>query len=158
METLNIIIATLLAYSLISTLVYIILRENETVLEAFGLGIVGLLLSGIMAVVRKVIFQLKYRIGKRSIIEECNGLRYQCKPQDTDDITGWKDGYKLIKRYASKSEWKDLPAYSKEFIEECKRNCDHCKYNDECNRGKTYVKCEHDEYGVVIEFNKFEKE
>lgn len=160
METLIIItiLLTLIIYSLISTIIYIISGENEEVIVIFGLGIVGLTLSGVMSIIRKIYHYLKYNCEKRSIIRKVsNGALYRCKTKDTNDICHWVSGYELVKRYASKTEWIKLPDFSKEFIEQCKRNCDHCKYNDECERGKTYVKCKHDEYGVVLEFDKFEK-
>ena len=161
METLNIIIITLLIYSLITTIAYIISGENENVLIAFGLGIVGLFLLGICELIRKIRKLFKYRIGKRSIFEEdtIGGDWIKCKTKHTDDILWMPDNYKLIKRYASKSEWKGLPDFSKEFIEKSKRNCDHCKYDKECLCDFPYdkVKCKHNGYGTVIEFDKFEK-
>lgn len=164
METLNIIIITvlltLLIYSLIATIVYIISGEDEKVIEAFGLGIVGLSLLGIINTIRKIKHYIKYDLEKRSIIKKVsNGALYRCKTKDTNDICHWISGYKLVKRYASKTEWSRLPDFSKEFIDKSKRNCDHCKYDKECVCNFPYdkVKCKHDEYGVVLEFDQFEK-
>lgn len=157
METLNIIIATIIVYSAISTVAYIISKENDDVLAAFGLGIVGLLLIGIMSIIRKIIYQCKYRIGKRSIfVEEATHNNYKCNPKYADDINGWNSGYRLVKRYASKNEYKNIPDFSKEFIENALRNCDHCKHNDVCGY-HTKPKCKHNEIEQVLEFDKFEK-
>ena len=69
-------------------------------------------------------------------------------------------GYKLLVRYAPKEKWEGLPEFSKEFIENSKRNCDHCKHDKSCicEFPYAYIRCEHDVYGMVIEFDKFEKE
>ena len=160
MNTFYIILLTLIVYSSISTITYIITKENEDVLCAFGLGIVGLSLSGILRVVERIVRMFRYHIGKRSIFEEkATGNRYKCKTKDSDDIWHWTEGYKLIKRYAKKNEWKDIPDFSKEFIEKSKINCDNCMYDDECCCDWPYdeVRCKHDQWGKVIEFDRFEK-
>lgn len=160
MEVFYTVLITLVAYSIISTLAYIISKDNEDVAIAFGLGIFGLTLCGILMIVRKIINKFKYHIGKRSIFEEeSTGNKYKCKVKDAADVE-WMFGYKIIKRYAEKSEWFDIPDFSKEFIEKSKINCDHCKYNNagECMCDYPYdrVRCKHDEWGAVLEFDKFE--
>lgn len=149
----------MVAYSLISTIVYLI-TDNEDVVIAFGLGIIGILLSAISRVANKIKRFFKYNIGKRSIFEEeSSGNKYKCKTSNTNDLL-WITGYRLVKRYASKSEWVDIPDFSKSFIENSKRNCDRCKYDGvECSGEHTNnnIKCKHDEYGKVLEFDKFEK-
>lgn len=160
MEILCTVIATLVVYSLISTITYLITDENEEVITGFGLGIVGLLLAGTIKMACKIVDIFKYHIGKRSIfIEENTGNKYKCKPKDADDIYCWVWGYKLTKKYAKKSEWVGIPDFSKEFIEISKRNCDNCKYDKECLWDYPYerIKCKHDEFGRVLEFDKFEK-
>lgn len=152
-----IILITLVAYSLVSTIVYLI-TDNEDAVIAFGLGVVGLTLSGILKIVYKIRSLFMYHIGKRSIFEEeSSGSKFKCRTSNTNDIQ-WVSGYKLIKRYATKTEWVNIPDFSKVFIEKSKRNCDHCRYNkvcdDECLES---IKCKHDEYGTVLEFDKFEK-
>lgn len=158
MNTFYIVLITLAAYSLFSTILYLI-TDNEDVVIAFGLGIIGLVLTGIMKIINKIKNLFKYHVGKRSIFEEeSSGNNYRCKTSDTDDIQ-WVSGYKLIKRYASKTEWIDIPDFSKEFIENSKRNCDYCKHDKECECKYPYtsVKCKHDEFGTVLEFDKFVK-
>lgn len=150
---------TLAAYSLISTITYLI-TDNEDIVIAFGLGIVGLSISVISRIIDIIRKLFKYHIGKRSIFEEESSCsKYKCKTSNTNDVQ-WITGYKLIKRYAVKSEWINIPDFSKEFIENSKRNCDRCKYDNEyCNREYTNenIKCKHDDYGKVLEFDKFEK-
>lgn len=158
MNIFYIVLITLVAYSLISTIVYLI-TDNEDIVIAFGLGIVGLTLSGTMKIIHKIKNLFKYHIGKRSIFEEeDSGNKYRCRTSNTDDIL-WGSGYKLVKRYASKGEWTDIPDFSKEFIENSKRNCDRCKYDKECSgeHSNENIKCKHDEYGRVLEFDKFVK-
>lgn len=162
MDTFYIVLITLIIYSLVSTVLFIITKENEDVAIAFGLGIVGLTLVGILQIIRKIANKFKYHIGKRSIfVEESTGNKYKCKVKDAEDIHHWVEGYKLIKRYAVKSEWIDIPDFSAEFISNSKKNCDNCKHDkpEECMCDYPYdrVRCKHDEYGRVLEFDKFEK-
>lgn len=158
MSIFYIVLITLAIYSLVSTILYLI-TDNEDLVIAFGLGIIGLTLSGIMKIIYKIKNLFKYHIGKRSIFEKENsGNKYKCKTSDTDDIQ-WVSGYKLIKRYACKSEWINIPNFNKEFVENSKRNCNRCKYDKECECEYPYtkVRCKHDGYGIVLEFDKFEK-
>lgn len=159
MDIFYIVLITLIAYSIISTLVYIISKDNENVAIAFGLGIFGLTLCGVLKIVRKIRDKFKYHIGKRSIFkEESTGNKYKCKVKDAEDIRCWTEGYKMIKRYAAKCEWVNIPDFSEEFIEKSKINCDNCKYDKECvcDYPRITVKCRHDGYGTVLEFDKFE--
>lgn len=148
----------MIVYSLISTIAYLI-TDNEDLVIAFGLGIVGLSTLGIARIVNKIIKLFKYNIGKRSIFEEeSSGNKYKCKTSNTNDVQ-WVLGYKLIKRYATKTECANIPYFSKGFVEKSKRNCDHCKYDKKCDGQHTNesIKCKHDKYGKVLEFDKFEK-
>ena len=159
MDVFYIVLITLVAYSIISTLTYIISKDNEDIAIAFGLGIFGLTLCGILKIIRKIRDKFKYHIGKRSIFEEeSTGNKYKCKVKDASDVE-WMSGYKIIKRYAEKSEWVDIPDFSNDFIKQSKINCDHCKYNNagECMCDYPYdgVRCKHDEWGAVLEFDKF---
>lgn len=159
MDVFYIVLITLAAYSIISTLAYIISKDNEDVAIVFGLGVFGLTLWGILKVVRKIRDKFKYHIGKRSIFEEeSTGNKYKCRVKDADDIRCWTEGYKMLKRYAKKSEWIDVPDFSEEFINNSKKNCDNCKHDKECACDYPYdrVKCKHDGYGTVLEFDKFE--
>lgn len=158
MNIFYIILLTLLIYSLIATIVFVVTKENENVAIAFGLGIVGLSIIGLCIVYKKFKYMFKYRIGKRAIFEETlTGKKYKCKIKDTNDIE-WMRNYKLVKRYAPKSEHKDIPEFSKAFIENSKKNCDNCKYDSECICEWPYnkIKCKND-CGTVIEFDKFKK-
>ena len=158
MNTFYIVLLTLVIYSLIGTVSYIITKDNEDVAIAFGLGIVGLTLSAILKIIRKIINKFKYHINKRSIFEEkSTGNKYKCKVKDASDIE-WIDDYQILKRYAQKSEWVNIPDFSKEFILNSKKNCNNCKHDKECMCDYPYdrVRCKHDEWGTVLEFDKFE--
>ena len=158
MNAFYIAVLTLIIYSLISTVVFVITKENEDVLAIFGLGIVGLVLLCITNIIYKIKNKLKYHINKRSIFEEvATGNKYKCKVSDSHNVD-WVPGYRLVKRYASRSEYIDIPDFSKDFIEKSRKNCDNCKYNKECdyNYPRNTIKCKND-YGIIIEFDKFEK-
>ncbi len=160
MSTLNIIILTLITYSAIAIVIYFISGEDSDVLEIFGIGIIGWILLFIINFIVMPIGDFFRYYDKRSIFkEESTGNKYVCHLKDSDDIYCWTEGYKLVKRYAPKSEWEGLPYFDKEFIEQSKRNCDNCKYDRECSREplSKNVKCKHDEWGTVTEFDKFDK-
>lgn len=139
-------------------MVYIITEENENILLVFGLGIIGFLLLAVMRIIQKIVKLFKYYIGKRSIFEEeSGGRRFKCRTSNTNDIQ-WVSGYKLVKRYTTKTEWTNIPDFSKAFIEKSKRNCDRCKYNKVCDdEYLESIKCKHNEHGRILEFNEFMK-
>ena len=68
----------------------------------------------------------------------------------------------MIKRYATKDEWKDLKPFTKEQIEVVQRNCDRCKHDGSCafdmwRVSLDKIRCKHDNFGTVTEFDKFER-
>lgn len=161
MSVLKIVILTIIIYSAITTIIIQISHENDDVIQICGLGIVGCTLAGIFHIICKIKNYYKYHYNKRSIFEnKKTNEKYICRVKDCNDVH-WNPNYKLIKRYADKSEWVNLPAFSDNFIAKCKINCNHCKYNKECNsfindyNGCKTIKCKHDEYGCVTEFDKF---
>ena len=158
MNTLSIIILTLIVYSLLAIVIYFLLGENEDTLEFFGLGIVGWILLFVFNFIVMPIGDFIRYYNKRSIFkEESTGNKYICNLKDTEDIYYWTEGYKLLKRYAPKSEWEGMPYFDKEFVKNSKINCNHCKHDKVCDHGGAYVKCKHDEWGTIVEFDKFEK-
>lgn len=163
MNTVYIVLITLIIYSVIATIVYIISGENDEVIAAFGLGIFGLALWGVMNIIHKIKNQFKWHIGKRSIFKNrFTGELFKCKVKEAVDMS-WMYDYKIVKRYAAKDEWRDIQDFSAEFIELSKCNCSNCKYDKECvhdDRDYPYynaIRCKHNEYGNVVEFDKFEK-
>lgn len=86
------------------------------------------------------------------------GNKVICHTKDASDVD-WNGEYKFVKRYADKSEWNGLPMIPEDVLAKCRINCDHCKFDKQCicNYPYTAVRCKHDEFGAVIEFNKFEK-
>ena len=154
MKIFVIIILTLVIYSLLTTLVIQISGCNDTVIGICGLGITGCIVAGICAVIRTIHKYFKYHYHKRSIFRNLtDGQDYFCSVKDCNDIN-WNKNYRIVKRYAPKKEWEKLSPISDEIIAICKINCYHCKYNTECQKK---VKCEHNEYGAITDFNKFEK-
>lgn len=158
MNTFLIIVLTLTIYSMIATIAIELTHENDEVIAAFGFGIFGCILILIRGWIRRVKQFFQYHHHKRSIFEErSTGKRYVCKTKDTEDVR-WNEGYQLIRRYVPKSEWIGIPEFDQAFIARCKRNCNHCKHDKSCqyNYPKN-IKCKHDEFGKVLEFDRFEE-
>lgn len=148
-NTILLIIVTLSIYSLIATITFILTNENDNIAIMFGLGIFGWLLISFCWIIRKIISWNKYH-NKRSIIQiEKTGEQKWCNLKDTNDIYAWHEGYKLIKRYAEKDEWSILKTFDKDFILNCKVNCDNCIHD-----GK---ECDSDGKMLCEDMNKFEK-
>lgn len=159
MNILTIVLITLTVYSAIACFISLGFSNKDDVFEIFGLGIVGLSILVIGCIIESILRFFKCHFNKRSIfVEETTGSKYICKTKDSTNIQDWISGYKLVKRYATKSEWKNIPYFSNEFIKKSKINCDHCKHDKECVCEFPYnkIKCKHDEYGMVLEFEKFE--
>lgn len=156
MDTLYVVLITLVVYSAVSTLAYIVSEQNDEVFTIFGVGVVGLLLVLVVAIGEKVISIFNYHIGKRSIFEEkSTGNKYKCKTRNADDIIETTSEYKLVKRYAKKDAWIDVPDFSKEVIKNSKINCSHCLYRNDC--AKLLPKCTCDKYGDILQYDKFEE-
>ncbi len=159
-NSLYIILLTLIIYSAIATIIIEVTHENDDVIAAFGFGLVGCSLVIVSKIMHKIHNYFKYYHNKCAIfVEENTGKKYRCKIKDSRDIQYWASGYKLIIRYANKSKWRNIPDFDKHFIENSKRNCDNCKYDEQCQYNFPYdqIKCKHDNYGTVLEFDKFEK-
>lgn len=153
------VIITLVVHSVIGTALYILTNENEDFIIGYGIGIVGMSLCGLLTVKRKFDIWYKYK-DKRSIFEDEDGSKYYCEIKYAKDFD-WH--YDVVKRYADKVEWENLTPFTKEQIEFAKRNCDRCKYQDDCTfdmfrKSLDRVRCEHDVYGYVTKFDKFEEE
>lgn len=160
MNTFYIALTTLIVYSLISFLIYLITYENENVLFVFGLGIIGLIVVALSKIHHMITNQFKYHIGKRSIFENKEtGKKYKCKTKYTSDIM-WSNVYKLVRRYATKLEYEGIPDFPDDFIKMSKVNCSHCKHNKKCDYDYDKydnVRCKHDDDCEILEFDKFEK-
>jgi len=155
-----IVLLTLIIYSAIATIIIEITHENDDVIAVFGFGIVGRFLAIGGKIIYKIHKYFKYYYGKRSIfVEEETNKKYKCKIKDSYDIQYWTSGYKLITRYANKLEWVNIPDFDNDFIDNSKRNCDNCKYDEQCQCNFPYdkIKCKHDNYGTVLEFDQFKK-
>ena len=152
-------IITLLVYWLIGTIVYIATDENDKFAAYYAIGIIGLIVSGFCYIVR-LIKRWWFNHDKRSIFEDENGNRFYCGVKYAEDFC-WHYK-KMVKRYATKDEWKDLTPFTKEQIELAQRNCDRCKHDGSCTfdmwrASLDKIKCKHDNFGTVTEFDKFEK-
>ena len=164
MNVLNIILLTLLSYSFIATMTYILSKENDDILAAFGLGCFGLSLVFIVRLIRKISKLIKYS-KLCSLYKETNtGNVYKCKTKDSHNMD-WMQDYEIVKRYKKITECEDIPWVSKEVLEKSRINCDNCIYDNVCD-GSIYsdgswnyhgIKCKHDKYGAVVEFDKFVK-
>lgn len=118
MDIFIIVLLTLVTYSLVGTVAYFISKENETVAIAFGLGIIGLTICGIAKLVRGIANKFKYHVGKCSVFfDKKTGKRFKCKVKDANAVQ-WAYGYDydLIRRYALRSDYADVPEFSREII------------------------------------------
>lgn len=155
--TFDIIVLTLVMYSIVANAAYFISKENEDVLMVFGMGIFGVLLWVIVQIIIKIQKIIK-NYNKRSIFKDDNGNKFYCKVKYYDDFC-WH--YDSVKRYANKEEWENLQPFTKCQIDLAQINCDRCKYDKDCASDGYYyddtIRCKHDNYGTVTEFDKFEK-
>lgn len=120
MDVFIIVILTLVIYSVVGTIAYLVSKENETVAIAFGLGIAGLTVVGLAKLIHAIRNRFKYHIGKKSILEDVKTKkRYRCKTEYATDIY-FSGSYKLITRYARKPLWRDLPEIDKNIIKAIK--------------------------------------
>lgn len=155
-------ITVLLIHSLVGTILVIATKENEAVAIYYAVGVVGWIVSLFCLIVRKIKHWNQYH-NKRSIFKnEETGNQYWCNLKDTNDINHWIEGYELVKRYAPKNEWSVLEPFSKEFVDNSKINCDHCKHDKTCTfdmykASLDKIRCEHNIFGEVTKFDKFEK-
>ena len=116
-----VVVLTLVIYSVVGTITYLISKENETVAIAFGLGIAGLTVVGLAKLIHVIRNRFKYHIGKRSIFEDAKTKqRYRCETKDANAVSLVGD-YVLIERYAKKSKWKPLPGIDKAYIHKARK-------------------------------------
>lgn len=152
------VILTLLIHSLIGTVVYIATNENDDFIAYYGRGVIGLILEIFFVIIGRIIKWFKYR-DKHSIFEDENGNKFYCQPKYAKDFE-WH--YDLIKRYATKDEWKDLKPFTKEQIKNAQKHCARCKYDSDCTfdmyrESLDRIRCKHNIFGQVTEFDKFER-
>ena len=135
-----VIISTLIAYSLLSTLVLFLFDFDD--------GVAQVLAGGIIVIIAAVIWQAKirkdryFRIkrNKSIILDSKTGKTYWCNITDSTDIYLHHRRYKLINGYVSKEIWSKYPEFDRDLIVKLKQNCDHCKqyeWDDDCNLCKT---------------------
>ena len=146
-------------YSLVST-VLVLSLDNDTLTGFLATGPVGLVLFCILKLWNKIQRYFKYHYKKMSIWDDGNGNLYRAKPEIDQDIRhcDLSKGYKLIKRYATKSEWKNLPTFSDEFLKTCLINCERCLHTTECDEKYDHGKpvlCKTDEFGCIIEYDHY---
>ena len=149
------IILTLLIHSFIGTVVYIATNENDDFSAYYGRGVIGLVLEFFFVIIGRIIKWFKYR-NKRSIFEDENGNK------SVKYANGFNWYYDIVKRHATKDEWKNLKSLTKEQIENAQKHCGRYRYDKDCTfdmyrASLDRIRCKHDMLGQVIEFDKFEK-
>lgn len=103
------IVLTLFVYSGIACIIYLI-TDKESIPFWFGAGIVGIVLYAVSYVVNKIVRWYKYRLGKRTIIEDIKtGNKYRCKTNDNILHHLLINEYRVAVRWSKKSEWKNVP-------------------------------------------------
>jgi hypothetical protein len=112
---LQIIVLTLISYSVIACAVFFATRENETVAIQFGLGIIGWIIQLVFWVIRKT-KRTRRDILTRSIFKCPDGTLRRCRIKNANYVE-YADGYQIMKRYAPKTEWETLDDISQEVID-----------------------------------------
>lgn len=108
----------ILVYTLIATILIIILDEKEEVVVFLATGIFGIIISLVGKLIRRISKYIK-RIRYRSIIvDKDTGESYYCGVEHYDNFFLYSTKFKRVKRYAKKDEWKDLPKVSQEMLDE----------------------------------------
>lgn len=106
---------TLLIYSGIVCVIYLI-TGKKSIPFWFGVGIVGIVVYAVSYVVNKIVRWYKYRLGKRTIIEDIKtGNKYRCKTNDDILRQLLINEYRVALRWGKKSDWKDVPEIPKEI-------------------------------------------
>ena len=134
--------------------------DNDTLIGFLAVGPVGWILTIVLMPLYKIQKYFKYHYKKMSIWDDGHGNLYRAKPGMYNDIShcNLSKGYKLMKRYATKSEWKNLPMFSDEFLKTCLVNCNRCVYKKECDKKYDHgnqVLCKTDEFGCIIEYDHY---
>lgn len=161
MVSIKLVLIIWLLCSLVSTILYIAF-DNDTLTGLLAVGPVGWILSVIVILVDKVRRFFKYHYKKMSIWDDGNGNLYYVTPKMYWDIIHCElaKGYKLVKRYAPKSEWKDLQTFPDDFLEACLLNCKHCVHREECDANYEHGKpilCKVEKYsGAIVEYDHYE--
>ena len=160
MVSIKLVLIIWLLCSLVSTILYIAF-DNDTVTGLLAVGPAGWVLSVIVFLIDSVGRFFKYHFKKMSIWDDGNGNLYYVTPKMNWDIRHCElaKGYKLVKRYAPKSEWKDLKTFPDDFLEACLLNCKHCVHREECDandeRGQSIL-CKTDEFGTIVVYDHYE--
>lgn len=155
-NTLNIILITLIVYSFIGTIAYVVTGENDDVLFAFGLGIFGLAILFIIRLLNKINKYLRHSKLCSVYKDVETGKLYKCKVKHSKNMD-WMRKYEIVKRYGKRDEYENVPWISNDVIKESEINCDNCIYNNVCDTYGSEIKCKHTEFGEVIVFDKFER-
>lgn len=156
----QVVIATLLIYSLISTIIIELSGENDTVIAIFAFGPIGLLLIAIAKVYSRIRQYFKYDFKRKSIFEDKDGNNYICSIKKGRAVSLFPE-YKRVFLRAAEDKWKGLPVLPKEYVAKCwkqrKRTCRYCKYDGFCDEDTGTTKCKCDENGYIIDYDAFEK-
>lgn len=108
----------ILVYTLIATILIIILDEKEEVVFFLATCIFGVIIFLVGKLIRRISKYVK-RIRYRSIIvDKDTGESYYCGVEYYDNFFLYSTKFKRVKRYAKKDEWKYLPKVSQEMLDE----------------------------------------
>ncbi len=159
MNTASVILLTLIVYSAVTTAVYLISEQflspeiSDNVECFLAVGIAGVALWVVLAAVRGIKSLFGRHIGRRSIFEDREtGQRYKCRTGRADDFEALH-GFRPVKRYAAKKEWRDVPDFPQDVEEASRKICRYCRHDDECD---CEVRCSRDEYGF-LKHDRFER-
>lgn len=121
-QILNIVVITLVLYSVLSTLFYVALKENEEILAFFGMGIVGWIICLLVFIVTSII---KFIDGNKWTLVTKDDLLYKVRARHRRNVAS-KGEFKISLKQKDWLEIKSYPNVPKEYIKECSKNCMNC--------------------------------
>ena len=156
----KVVIITLVIYSCIGLLIYIVTDGFSYALDLWGLGIFGLFFLCVCEFLCLIDFVKTYLVSKRrcSIFEEeSSHEKFKCAVDDTGDVSRLP-GYKLVADSILRKFCTEIPDIPIEVLHEARStSCSYCKHGSVCCQNFRERWCSHDELGLILKYDKFER-
>lgn len=139
------IVATILIYSAITTMILCISGFKDEIAQLLSVGVWAIMIVPVYFAYEKISTWIKYGSKRSIILDKEKNEYFWCKLKDTNDLCGYHNRYNLETRYAFKNSWSKYQEIDKEEVRKSKENCDHCSA-DCLSRWDEYKKCKTDSY------------